>query len=231
VLKVNPTRGKTKSEPRSTRFHSVSTGNSRSTESAFLNVPYDEQYEPLFLALIAGLCRFGLTPRATIEIPGSQRRLNRIIEVIGKCSYSFHDLSRVTLDHRPPRTPRFNMPFELGLAVAMAANGRSVHRWFVLESHPHRLNKSLSDLDGTDLYIHDNKPEGMLRALMNALVQFRDPPALTELRSILRKLRTAALKMKEDLGDAPLFEAHAFKELVFVANDIISRRSPPRPIR
>jgi len=89
----------------------------------------------------------------------------------------------------------------------------------------------LSDLDGTDLYIHDNKPEGMLRALMNALVQFRDPPALTELKSIFRKLRTAALKMKKDLGDAPLFEAHAFKELVFVANDIISRRSPTKRFR
>jgi hypothetical protein len=118
------------------------------------------------------------------------------------------------------------MPFELGLAVARAANGRSVHRWFVFESQPHRLNKSLSDLDGTDLYIHENKPEGVFRGLMNALVQFRDPPGLTELNAIFRKLRKAALKLKKDLGDAPLFEAHAFKELVFVANDIISRRSP-----
>jgi hypothetical protein len=116
------------------------------------------------------------------------------------------------------------MPFELGLAVAKAEGLRGhQHRWFVFESKPHRLNKSLSDLDGTDPYIHGNKPEGVLRALMNALVQRRDPPTLPELNSIFRELRAAASKLKKDLGDAPLFEARAFKELVFLANDIISR--------
>src|ERR1019366_7591807 len=79
----------------------------RRPQKVFLNVPYDEQYEPLLLAFVAGLCRFGLTPRATIEIPGSQRRLNRIIKLIDECSYSFHDLSRVTLDRTTPQTPRF----------------------------------------------------------------------------------------------------------------------------
>jgi hypothetical protein len=144
--------------------------------------------------------------------------------MLEECSYSFHDLSRVTLDPAGPRTPRFNMPFELGLAVAKAEGLRGhQHRWFVFESKPHRLNKSLSDLDGTDPYIHGNKPEGVLRALMNALVQRRDPPTLPELNSIFRELRAAASKLKKDLGDAPLFEARAFKELVFLANDIISR--------
>src|SRR5208283_1474548 len=78
-------------------------------ESAFLNVPYDRHYENLYLAFIAGLCAFGLRPRATIEIPGGKRRLERIIELIRECRYSFHDLSRVQLDRNPPVTPRFNM--------------------------------------------------------------------------------------------------------------------------
>jgi hypothetical protein len=34
------------------------------------------------------------------------------------CSYSVHDLSRVQIDRNPPATPRFNMPFELGLGEA-----------------------------------------------------------------------------------------------------------------
>jgi hypothetical protein len=110
------------------------------------------------------------------------------------------------------------MPFELGLAVAEAAGTRRDHRWFVFEAEPHRLNKSLSDLDGTDPYIHGNKPEGVLRALRNVLVQYRNPPTLSELKSIFRELRTAASKLKKELGDAPLFEARAFKELVFLAN-------------
>jgi hypothetical protein len=89
-------------------------GRRRSLNTAFLNVPYDKKYEGLYLAFIAGLCGFGLTPRATLEIPGSERRLNRILSLIRGCRYSFHDLSRVELDRSSPSTPRFNMPFEGG---------------------------------------------------------------------------------------------------------------------
>jgi hypothetical protein len=149
--------------------------------------------------------------------------LNRIIELIGQCPYSFHDLSRVTLDQTVPRTPRFNMPFELGLAVAKGAALRSNHQWFLFESMSHRLNKSLSDLDGTDPYIHGNKPEGVLRALMNALVRHRNPPTLPELNRVYQEVRAAASRLKKELRGAPLFEARAFKELVFLANDIVAR--------
>jgi hypothetical protein len=85
--------------------------------SAFLNIPYDDAFQNLYLAYIAGITAFGLVPRATLEIPGGARRLDRIFELIRGCGYSFHDLSRVELDVRRPVTPRFNMPFELGLAL------------------------------------------------------------------------------------------------------------------
>jgi hypothetical protein len=196
----------------------------RRKRSVFLNVPYDKQYEPLFLAFIAGLSGFGLAPRATIEISGSQRRLDRILELIDECSYSFHDLSRVTLSRTIPRAPRFNVPFELGLSVAKAAGATSRHRWFVFEARAHRLNRTLSDLDGTDPYIHNNKPGAVLRGVMNALVQHRKPPTLRELESMYRELRAAASKLKKELGNPRLFEARAFVELVLVANDIASRR-------
>jgi hypothetical protein len=198
---------------------------SRRKTDVFLNVPYDNRYEPLLIAFIAGACRFGLTPRATIEIPGSRRRLDRIVGLVEECAYSFHDLSRVTLDRNPPATPRFNMPFELGLAVARAANGRQAHEWYLFESKAHRLNKSLSDLDGTDPYIHDGRPEGVLRAMLNALVRKRNPPTLPALYSTYRELRTAASKLKKQLAGASLFEARAFKELVTVAVTICSRES------
>ena len=54
---------------------------------------------------------------ATLELPGPQRRLDRIAELLASCHYSFHDLSRVETAGPAPRVPRFNMPFELGLAV------------------------------------------------------------------------------------------------------------------
>src|SRR5271169_6443075 len=102
--------------------------NSASPPAVFLNLPYDLKSQPLFLAYIAGVTAFGLTPRATLEIPGSTRRLDRIFALLSECSYSIHDLSRVQLDRRRPVTPRFNMPFELGLAVAHERSGHN-HVW------------------------------------------------------------------------------------------------------
>jgi hypothetical protein len=89
-------------------------------EDVFLNIPYDKKFENLCLAYISGVSAFGLSARATLEIPGDARRLDRIFQLMQGCEYSVHDLSRVELDRRRPRTPRFNMPFELGMSVAWA---------------------------------------------------------------------------------------------------------------
>ena len=86
----------------------------------------------------------------TLEIPGGTRRLDRIFGLMQSCEYSVHDMSRVQLDRAKPRTPRFNMPFELGLAVAWEMMGSGRHMWFVMEAVNYRLAKSLSDLNGTD---------------------------------------------------------------------------------
>jgi hypothetical protein len=46
----------------------------------------------LFLAYIAGLATLGLSPRTTLEIPGGERRLDRILDLIRRCPFSVHDL-------------------------------------------------------------------------------------------------------------------------------------------
>jgi hypothetical protein len=132
----------------------------------FLNIPYDRKFENLFLAFISGISAFGLVPRATLEITSSSRRLDRILSLIQDCQYSIHDLSRVELDRIPPLTPRFNMPFELGLSVAhqKALKGKT-HEWFVCEAKAFRIVKSLSDLNGTDPFIHDGQVAGLFREL------------------------------------------------------------------
>jgi hypothetical protein len=84
------------------------------SRAVFLNIPYDEQFGDLYVAYIAALAAHGMSPSATLELPGGARRLDRIIELIGGCRYSFHDLSRVELDTAEPPTPRLNMSFELG---------------------------------------------------------------------------------------------------------------------
>lgn len=185
--------------------------------TAFINIPYDAAYEDLFLALVAGLSGFGLIPHATLEIPGSERRLNRIVALLRRCRYSFHDLSRVELDSTPPHTPRFNMPFELGLAVALGQTLRRRHEWFVLESKAHRMGKSLSDLGGTDEHVHGGTPRGVLRTLTNALARSRHRPTVAELEQIYTDLVKAAAAIKEGLRTESLYSARPFKELVVAA--------------
>jgi hypothetical protein len=193
-------------------------------ESAFLNIPYDRNYEPLHLAFIAGLSGFGLVPRATVEIPTSDRRLDRIVKLIRNCRYSFHDLSRVQLDRNSPATPRFNMPFELGLAVDWSLGANSSHEWFVFESTPHRLSKSLSDLNGTDPYIHEGTVHGVFRGLMNALTRTTHRPELADLDAIYRDLRRAARKIRTERGGS-LFEARAFQDLAVVAQQSAQKQT------
>lgn len=192
-------------------------------ESAFLNIPYDRRYESLYLAFIAGLSGFGLVPRATVEIPTSDRRLDRIVKLIRDCRYSFHDLSRVELDRGRPSTPRFNMPFELGLAVDWALEANPKHEWFVFESKSHRLQKSLSDLNGTDPYIHDSAAPGVLRGLMNALTRKVHRPDFGELDGIYRDLREAARKVRLE-GGGSLFEARPFHDLSILARRLAQAR-------
>ncbi len=86
-------------------------------KSVFLNSPYDEEFGELFIAYITAICPFGLTPRTTLEVGGGEHRLRKIASLIESCRLSFHDLSRVKQDYSEPETPRFNMPFEAGLAV------------------------------------------------------------------------------------------------------------------
>ena len=82
-------------------------------ESVFLNIPYDNAFEDLSLAYIAGLTQLGLRIHAALAVP-SQGRLGTIIKWIEQSEFSIHDLARVELSGG---VPRFNMPVELGLAL------------------------------------------------------------------------------------------------------------------
>jgi hypothetical protein len=183
----------------------------------FLNIPYDRKFVGLYLAYIAGLSAFGLVPRATLEIPTSTRRLDRILKLIQACPCALHDLSRVELDRTPPSTPRFNMPFELGLSVAWERISAQSHSWFVLESKAHRFAKSLSDLNGTDVHIHNGRIDGVFRALCNVFVRQRRRPTVLQMKRIFRDLRTNLPEILYTSGAHSPFEARAFRDLCVFA--------------
>jgi len=199
----------------------------RDLPGAFLNIPYDPAFQNLYLAYIAGITAFGLTPRATLEIPGGARRLDRIFDLIKGCRYSFHDLSRVELDVRRPATPRFNMPFELGLAVAWDKLNAGQHVWFVLEAKSRRVHKSLSDLGGTDAYIHGGKPQGVFRELGNALVRAEHQPTVRHMTAIYKRLVKVLPEIRRRAGAQSPFEARVFADLI-VTSRALADTSLPR---
>ena len=187
-------------------------------KSVFLNIPYDKPFARLYIAYIAAVTAFGFIPKATLQIPRSRRRLDRILSLISSSDYSLHDLSRVQLDRHPPRTPRFNMPFELGLTVALQRSQLHRHSWIVLESRPHRLLKSLSDLNGTDPFIHSGTVRGLLRELSSIFVRTSRKPSVPQMLSIYRLLSLRLPSILRSSGSSTPFNARVFTDLCVLAS-------------
>lgn len=193
----------------------------KAKEAVFLNIPYDPSFARLYLAYITALSAVSFLPRATLGITGN-RRLDRIASLLESCAYSIHDLSRVQLDRNAPRTPRFNMPFELGLAVAWAQSNPE-HKWFVFESVSRRLTKSLSDLDGTDPYIHEGTVRGVMREVCNAFVSSGTQPTVPAMMKMYRELRRTSPQILKNAGARSMFTARVFSDLCVVAAGLRSK--------
>jgi predicted RNase H-like HicB family nuclease len=188
-----------------------------SRDLVFLNVPFDSEYEPLFLALIAGLVRLGLRPRSVLEIPTQKDRVKRLLGLIRSCGSSIHELSRIELSNG---RPRFNMPFEAGLAVAWAEVAEKTHRWFLFEKEPYRLQQTLSDLNGFEVFIHGGKVRGLLATLPNMFRPKIETPSVRELLACARALQSAARGLKRDIQSSDVYGAATFRKLVVMATEI-----------
>ncbi len=195
----------------------------------FLNFPFDARYERMYLALIAGVTVLGLNPRCVLEIKTTADRLNRLLKLISECQYSVHDLSRVQLSADSPRCPRFNMPIELGMTVARADKVDSGNHWIVLEEKAYRLQKSLSDLNGYDPFVHRGTVTGLLQALLDAFGNPAHSLSMTEMKASYAALRMVAAQLKVDNGWPDLYRAAAFRQLVVAANKLPSLGSQAAP--
>ena len=113
--------------------------------------------------------------------------------------------------------PRFDMPFELGLAVEMSRHQK--HEWFVLEAKPYRLQRALSDVNGTDPLIHGGRPEGLLQMLADVFDRPGIPSVPVE--PILDLPRRQAPTLSRRCGG--LYTRGAFAELVWSATDLAAQ--------
>jgi len=194
-------------------------------DSVFLNVPYDAEFRELYLAYIVGLIELGLTPKATLGIPSGSGRLGKILALIQSCRSSIHDLSRCELDTNPPHpTPRFNMPFELGLAVAWSKLTPKKHDYFVFETVTRRAQKSLSDLNEADLQVHQGAPSGVMRELCNAFVRRIKKPDVPQMLSAYHELSGLLPELMKQSGAQTVFEAGMFSRIITVSTELRNRR-------
>jgi hypothetical protein len=194
----------------------------------FLNIPYDEEFWSLYVAYIVGLYQLDLVPHLASEIAGGERRLNRIFQLIKSCRYSIHDLSRVEVSVAATAVPRFNMPLELGMTITWANLHPSRHTWFVWESEPYRLQRSASDLNGTDPYIHKGTPEGVLRELCNAF-QSDHAPTVPEMIDVYRFVNNQLDAILTRKGTRNPYSISVFKELCWLSSTLTVsvRRTKP----
>jgi hypothetical protein len=182
-------------------------------ESVFLNIPYDAQFEDLYLAYIVGLTELGLKINVTLAVP-NQGRLERIIRLIQKSDASIHDLSRIETSSG---VPRFNMPLELGLALYRSHETNGRHRVFVFEKTPYRAQRSTSDINGIDLQIHKGRPKGVMVGLRNIFHQPDRATTVPEMLNTFRAVKQRLPELRRIAGSKSLFEAAVFDDLTVVA--------------
>ena len=179
----------------------------RNRHNVFINVPFDEGYEPLFVALIAGLVAVGRTPRCVVEIPEQgDGRLTRIFNLIRSCSVSIHDLSRVNMP------VRFNMPFELGIAFALRRIEN--HKFVVFEAERYRLQRTLSDLNGIDPGIHAGTANGVISCVLSSLARPNTNPDPTQVEKLYRQLWKVVPDLKRSFNGKRIYSRAIFQELV-----------------
>jgi len=182
-------------------------------QSVFLNIPYDDQFEDLYLAYIVGLTQLGLNINATLAVP-NQGRLDRIVGLIDESDVSIHDLSRIELSSG---IPRFNMPLELGLALYRSHSTNGRHRVFVFEKKAYRMQQSTSDINGIDPQVHYGRPKGVMVGLRNIFHQPERTTTVPEMLASFRAVKRKLPELRRNAGSQSLFEASVFHDLIVAA--------------
>ncbi len=181
------------------------------SKSVFLNIPYDTDFEQLYLAYTTGLTMLGLTAKLTLAVPHDISRLETIIRLIQSAHYSIHDLSRVT---SAGGVPRFNMPLELGLALYRSRTEPGRHQVYIFEQENYRIQRSTSDLNGLDPFIHNGTPRQIMARLRSIFLPEGQSVTVPKMMSAFERLIEALPAIKEKAGTDSIYEAAIFNDIL-----------------
>jgi hypothetical protein len=172
--------------------------------SVFINCPFDNEYLLLFEAMIFAVTCCGFLPRSALESGDvAELRIHRILRAMFASKYSIHELSRC-YGEGDQNLARFNMPLELGMAMARRFEATENHDWFALVPEGHKHQKFISDLSGYDPKGHDGSLEDIVRKVMAWLVMRQEVALSFTPSEVLAKLpafQEAVRKLREDWGD------------------------------
>ena len=140
--------------------------------SVFVNCPLDEEYRPLFEAVIFAIHDCGYIARCALEVDdASEVRIDKITNIIGGCKFGIHDISRTGTDSATD-LPRFNMPLELGLFLGAKRFGRAEQKLkvcLILDVERYRYQKFISDIAGQDIAAHSGDAAKAIRIVRDWL--------------------------------------------------------------
>jgi hypothetical protein len=155
--------------------------------SVFVNCPFDDDYRPLFRALLFTVLKLGFEPRTALDRNDSgESRLEKIKQLILESKYSIHDLSRAQAKKKGEYF-RLNMPFELGLDYGCreyhADDRYRTKCLLILEKDRYATQKALSDMNATDCMAHYGDAQKLISAIRNWFSGngFHDLPSATVL--------------------------------------------------
>jgi hypothetical protein len=166
----------------------------------FINCPFDEAFRAQLEAIVFTCVHAGFYPvLATSGGQTGRPRLERIIAELNACRYSIHDLSRCR-GEGDDNLARFNMPLELGMAMAIRANPSASlsHEYLVLvPDDAYLYQRYISDLAGLDPQTHDGTPERLVAEVLAWLLSAAEAPAEVDPEEVISKLPEFAQAMQE----------------------------------
>jgi len=141
-------------------------------QNVFVNCPYDQKFYSLLRPLLFTVLYAGLNPRLALErMDSGEPRIQKIERLIRESKYAIHDLSRIQAEKKGAYF-RLNMPFELGLDVGCRLFGTECYqqkRCLILEKERYRYQAAISDLAGSDIKWHDDKPQRVVAVVRDWL--------------------------------------------------------------
>lgn len=208
---------------------------SSSSKGVFINCPFDARYKRIFEAIIFAVSNCGFEPLCSLETDdGGQTRIEKIFDLIARCKFGIHDLSRTELDE-VSGLPRFNMPLELGLFLGAKRYGSKTHRekaCLILDRERFRYQQFISDISGHDIQAHADDPRAAIAIVRDWLRKTNPKASLPGGEAIANRYETFRSDLPgicRDLHlDATSLTVVDYKWLIFLWQqiDVETRASP-----